>query len=60
MELPNDPAMLFSVLNTKLRDVYPSLAEFCEDNDLETDDLLHRLEENGLVYDASSNRVVRR
>lgn len=58
MEIPGDPAMLFSYLNTKLRDDFPSLAAFCEDNDVEIADLLHRLEENGLGYDPSSNRVV--
>ena len=27
MNLPNDPIMLLSVVNTKLRDNYPSLSE---------------------------------
>ena len=31
MELPNDPMMLFSFINTKLRDNYSSLDELCDD-----------------------------
>ena len=31
MELPEDPMMLFSVINMKLRDCYASLDELCED-----------------------------
>ena len=31
--LPRDPMILFSVLNMKLRDFYPSLDALCEDMD---------------------------
>ena len=31
MELPKDPMMLFSFINTKLRDCYSSLDELCDD-----------------------------
>ena len=31
MELPNDPAILLSVINTKLRDFYPSFDALCDD-----------------------------
>ena len=31
MELPNDPMMLFSLINMKLRDFYPSLDSLCND-----------------------------
>ena len=30
MELPKDPVMLLSVINTELRDKYPSLDALCE------------------------------
>ena len=33
--LPNDPVMLLSVLNTKLRDHYKSLDELCLDMEIE-------------------------
>jgi hypothetical protein len=31
MPLPKDPALLLSVINTKLRDAYPSLGALCDD-----------------------------
>ena len=31
MELPDDPMMLFSMVNMKLRDCYHSLDELCDD-----------------------------
>ena len=31
MELPKDPMMLFSFINMKLRDYYPSLDALCAD-----------------------------
>ena len=57
MELPNDPAMLMSLLNTKLRDEYGDLDALCEDEGIKIDDLLHRLEEKGLRYAADRRRV---
>ena len=35
MELPKDPAMLFSVINMKLRDDYGSLDELCRKMDID-------------------------
>ena len=34
MELPKDPMILFSFINTKLRDKYTSLDELCDDLDI--------------------------
>ena len=31
LNLPKDPVMLLSVINTKLRDRYPSLDALCDD-----------------------------
>ena len=31
MQLPNDPVMLMSVINLKLRDFYSNLDALCED-----------------------------
>ena len=33
--LPQDPAMLFSFINMKLRDEYPSLDELCASLDID-------------------------
>ena len=32
LDLPKDPMMLFSVINMRLRDIYPSLDALCDDN----------------------------
>ena len=37
--LPQDPAILLSYVNTKLRDCYPSLAALCDD--LQADEQAH-------------------
>ncbi len=56
MELPNDPMMLLSVINTKLRDEYPSLDALCDDQNLDKDDLIHRLAQAGFEYNPSANK----
>ena len=39
MDLPKDPMMLYSVVNTKLRDYYSSLEVMCEDMDISREEL---------------------
>lgn len=39
MDLPKDPMMLYSVVNTKLRDYYSSLEAMCEDMNLSQQEL---------------------
>ena len=38
-QLPQDPMMLFSVINTKLRDYYSSLDALCEDLNVSREEL---------------------
>lgn len=47
--IPNDPAMLASFLNTKLRDEYDSLSALCEDLGLDEEELRERLAAAGYV-----------
>ncbi len=47
--IPNDPAMLASFLNTKLRDEYDSLSALCEDLGLDEEELRERLAAAGFV-----------
>ena len=54
-ELPKDPMLLLSVVNTKLRDYYSSLDAFCEDVDTDQDELIRRLKEIDYEYDLFSN-----
>ena len=48
--------MLYSYINTMLRDKYPSLKEFCEANGVQEDDIIRRLETGGFEYDETINQ----
>lgn len=56
MNLPNDPAILLSYINTQLRDNYPSLEEFCKSMSVSQSDIEKKLSSIGYVYDAKQNR----
>ena len=54
--LPKDPIMLMSVINMKLRDLYPSLDALCEDMDLNRSELEEALGKAGFEYNEAQNR----
>lgn len=56
MELPKDPMMLFSFINMKLRDYYPSLDALCSDMNVSKEDIVNRLKEAGFEYNPSQNK----
>ncbi len=56
MNLPNDPFMLMSFLNTKLRDFYENLDVLCEDLSLDKQDLCEKISAIGYEYDQNLNR----
>ena len=56
--LPNDPMMLLSVVNTKLRDEYDSLDELCDALDESNDDICAKLSAVGYQYDPDQNRFI--
>ena len=56
MSLPEDPAMLYSFVNTKLRDEFSSLDAFCEELSVDKADLLKKLKSHGFEYNPSKNR----
>ena len=56
MELPNDPMMLMSFINMKLRDFYPSLEALCEDLDINMQELVDKLAAAGFEYNIATNR----
>ena len=58
MVLPQDPFILYSYVNTQLRDHDMSLEEFCGDADISAEELKKRLEAAGFSYDAKRNRFV--
>ena len=43
MNLPKDPVILLSYINTQLRDNYASLAEFCAANNCDAEDIIKTL-----------------
>ncbi|MBD5213521.1 MAG: DUF4250 domain-containing protein [Bacteroidales bacterium] len=57
-ELPTDPYMLLSFINTKLRDNYNSVAELCDDLDVLESELTARLSTIGYTYDPALNKFV--
>ena len=58
MELPKDPIMLYSVINLKLRDFYPSLDALCEDMNVDKKELLEKLRGVGFEYQEETNQFL--
>ena len=56
MDLPQDPMMLFSVINMKLRDFYPSLDALCEDLNVNKEELIRKLAAFGFEYSEENNK----
>ena len=56
MNLPEEPMMLYSFINMKLRDSYPTLDALCEDMNVEKAEILRRLQMVGFEYDPERNR----
>ena len=54
--LPKDPILLLSVVNTKLRDYYPSLDALCDDMDVSREELEEKLGMIDYRYDAEKNQ----
>ncbi|HJA92081.1 MAG TPA: DUF4250 domain-containing protein [Candidatus Eisenbergiella merdipullorum] len=56
--IPQDPVMLLSFLNLKLRDFYESLDALCEDLDLNKEEILNKMKQIDHTYDKEKNRFV--
>ena len=56
MKLPEDAMMLYSFINTKLRDCYPSLDALCEDMGIERSLVEQKLKTVGFEYNPVKNR----
>lgn len=56
MKLPEDPMMLYSFINMKLRDFYLSLDALCEDMNVERDEIVRTLKTVGFEYNPVRNR----
>lgn len=56
--LPNDPMLLLSVVNTKLRDYYSGVEALCLDLHIDKDTLIKKLGDIDYEYDPESNQFV--
>lgn len=54
--LPNDPIMLLSVINTKLRDYYPNIDALCDDMGVDKQEIIDKLASVGYNYDGELNK----
>lgn len=54
--LPNDPIMLLSVINMKLRDFYRDIDEMCDDMNVSRAEIEEKLAKAGFIYDESTNQ----
>ena len=56
MSIPNDPMMLLSFVNLKLRDFYNSLDAMCEDLSLDRAAIVSKLATIDYEYDEKLNK----
>ena len=58
MSMPEDPIMLYSYINTLLRDKYPSLDELCRSACIDEKLIRSKLGTAGFEYDSEYNRFI--
>lgn len=58
MNIPNDPVMLLSFINMKLRDFYSSLDILCEDLNVSKDSITKKLSSIDYCYDFGKNMFI--
>ena len=56
--IPNDPVMLLSFVNMKLRDKYASLNDMCEDLDISSAEIVEKLAKIDYHYDVEKNQFI--
>lgn len=54
--MPNDPVMLLSFINMKLRDQYSSLDSLCDDMNADKDMIIEKLCKINYEYDEKINQ----
>lgn len=55
MNIPNDPVILLSYINTKLRDEFPCLEELCKSLSIDQAELEGKLAAIGYCYSKETN-----
>ena len=56
LDLPKDQMMLFSVINMRRRDIYPSLDALCDDLHVDKKEIIDRLATAGFEYNEQQNK----
>ena len=56
--IPEDPVMLLSFINLKLRDFYGSLKQLCDDLDVKEQEITDKLAAIDYHYDEERNKFV--
>lgn len=56
--IPENPEMLYSFLNLKLRDYYSSLDNLCDDLDISRTEIEDKLKKAGYKYDEAQNKFI--
>ena len=58
MSIPNDPMMLLSFMNLKLRDFYNSLDDLCADLNIDKTSVIAKLSTIDYEYDKDLNKFI--
>ncbi len=56
--IPKDPAILLSYVNTQLRNYYADLDAFCEDQEVDAQEIREKLRVIGYEYDEKRNQFI--
>ena len=56
--IPNDPVMLLSFVNTQLRDYFTTLDLFCENFNVDRSELEEKLKSINYEYNAATNQFI--
>lgn len=56
--IPQDPTILLSYINLKLRDFYDSLQSLCDDIDVSENEITEKLASINYHYDEEKNQFV--
>ena len=56
--IPKDPMILLSYVNTQLRDFYSSLDAFCEEKQVDKEEIVKKLHVIDYEYDTDLNQFV--
>jgi len=58
MNIPQDPVILLSFINTNLRDYYNSLTDLCKSLNLNEQDLVDKLKSINYEYNPINNQFI--